>query len=119
MYIMKNALRCIGRAKGRNILIGIIVLVIAVSACVGLSIRQAAGAAKESAADSLTVTAGISFDRQSMMQNMAPPMNGERPDGEFDRDSFKEQMGKVSSMSLEEYQTYAAIESENKGTFEA
>ena len=29
MYIIKNALRCISRAKGRNILIGIIVLVIA------------------------------------------------------------------------------------------
>ena len=42
MYIIKNALRCNGRAKGRNILIGIIALVIAVSACLGLSIRQAA-----------------------------------------------------------------------------
>ena len=42
MYIIKNAFRCIGRAKGRNILIGIIALVIAISACIGLSIRQAA-----------------------------------------------------------------------------
>ena len=42
MYIIKNARRCIGRSKGRNILIGIIALVIAVSACIGLSIRQAA-----------------------------------------------------------------------------
>ena len=32
MYIIKNALRCIARSKGRNILIGIIALVIAVSA---------------------------------------------------------------------------------------
>ena len=37
MYIVKNALRYIGRSKGRNILIGIIALVIAVSACIGLS----------------------------------------------------------------------------------
>ena len=28
MYIIKNAFRCIGRSKGRNILIGIIALVI-------------------------------------------------------------------------------------------
>lgn len=42
MYIIKNALRCIGRSKARNVLIAIIVLVIAVSACLGLSIRQAA-----------------------------------------------------------------------------
>ena len=48
MYILKNAFRCIGRTKGRNILIGIIALVIAVSACLGLSIRQAAESAKES-----------------------------------------------------------------------
>ena len=31
MYIVKNALRCISRSKGRNILIGIIALVILVS----------------------------------------------------------------------------------------
>ena len=31
MYIIKNALRCISRSKGRNILIGIIALVIAVA----------------------------------------------------------------------------------------
>lgn len=39
MYIIRNALKCIDRSKGRNVLIGIIVLVIAISACIGLSIR--------------------------------------------------------------------------------
>ena len=48
MYIIKNALRYIDRSKGRNILIGIIALVIAVSACICLSIRQASESAKES-----------------------------------------------------------------------
>ena len=47
MYIIKNALRCIARSKGRNVLIGIIALVIAVAACIGLSIRQAADSAKK------------------------------------------------------------------------
>lgn len=70
MYIIKNALKCIGRSKGRNILIGVIVLVIAVSACFGLSIRQAAEKAKADTLDGLTVTAAISFDRQSMMNQM-------------------------------------------------
>jgi len=32
MYIIKNAFRCIGRSMGRNILIGIIALAIAISA---------------------------------------------------------------------------------------
>ncbi|MGN0498097.1 MAG: hypothetical protein ACI4F6_03405 [Acutalibacteraceae bacterium] len=46
MYIIKNALKSITRNKLRNILIGIIVLVIAISACVALSIRQAAETTK-------------------------------------------------------------------------
>ena len=60
MYIIKNAFRSIGRSKGRNILIGIIALVIAVSACIGLSIRQAASNAKESALEGINITATIS-----------------------------------------------------------
>lgn len=36
MYILKNAWRSISRAKVRNILIGVIVLVIATSSCVFL-----------------------------------------------------------------------------------
>ena len=110
MYIIKNALRCIARSKGRNILIGIIALVIAVSACIGLSIRQAAESAKVSALESLTITASISFDRSSMMNNM----KGERPsgfDGNFDRDQFANMMGSASELTLEEYKKYAAAES--------
>ena len=71
MYIVKNALRCIGRSKGRNILIGIIALVIAISACLGLSIRQAAITAKTSALSPMKVTANISYDRGSMMGQMS------------------------------------------------
>ena len=71
MYIVKNALRCIGRSKGRNILIGIIALVIAISACLGLSIRQAAITAKTSALSSMKVTANISYDRGSIMGQMS------------------------------------------------
>ncbi len=104
MYIIKNALRCIGRSKGRNILIGIIVLVIAISACIGLSIRQAAESAKEDTLSGMSVTATISVDRQSMMGNMKP---GEGSEGGFDKDSFKEMMGSTSSLSIEEYQKYA------------
>ena len=41
MYILKNALRCISRAKGRNFLIGLVVLLLSVSSCIGLSIKEA------------------------------------------------------------------------------
>ena len=71
MYIIKNALRCIGRSKGRNVLIGIIALVIAISACIGLSIRQASESAKESALEGMSVTATISYDRTSAMGQMS------------------------------------------------
>ena len=110
MYIIKNAFRCIGRSKGRNILIGIIAFVIAVSACLGLSIRQAAESAKQSALDELTVTATISYDRSSMMNNMMGGGKGQSGGG-FDRDQFKDMMGSASALTLEEYQKYAEAES--------
>ena len=109
MYIIKNALRCIGRAKGRNVLISIIALVIAVSACLGLSIRQAAESAKESTLEELSVTATISYDRSSMMNDIMG--GGKGQGGGFDRDQFANMMGNASSLTLEEYQKYASAES--------
>ena len=47
MYIIQNAWKSIVRSKGRNILIGIIALIIALSGCLALSIRQAAETARE------------------------------------------------------------------------
>ena len=114
MYIIKNALRCISRSLARNILIGVIVLVIAVSACIGLSIGQAAENAKNETMDSMSVTANISFDRTALMEdmrdNMEPPADGEPP-ANFDRSQFQEMMGSASSLSLEEYEKYAEADS--------
>lgn len=104
MYILKNALKCISRSKGRNILIGIIALVIAVSACVGLSIRQAAERTKTATLDGMSVTATISYDRQSMMNGMGGGKG-------FDRNQFSSVMGGASSLTLEEYQRYATADS--------
>ena len=115
MYIIKNALRCIGRSKGRNILIGIIALVIAVSACIGLSIRQASESAKKSALDGMSITATISYDRADAMGNMAggrPGMGGSGfMGGSFDPSQLGDIMGKGSSLTLEEYLKYAEAES--------
>ncbi len=104
MYIIKNAIRCIGRSKGRNVLIGIIVLVIAVSSCIGFSIREAAKSAKESALEGLSVTATISVDRSSMMGEASGG-------GEFNRDDFLSSIGGASSLTLEEYKKYAEASS--------
>ena len=56
MYILKNAWRSITRSKGRNILIGIILFVIAVSACIALSIGEAAETARQDSEDQLSIT---------------------------------------------------------------
>ncbi len=114
MYVITNALRCIGRSKGRNVLIGIIALVIATSACLGLSIRQAAESAKESTLAGLTITATISYDRNATMKD-AMTQGFPEAGGEFDRDQFREQfasqMGAVEELTLSEYQTYATAAS--------
>lgn len=112
MYILKNALRCIGRSKGRNILIGIIVLVISVAACIGLSIRQASENARKETMENVSVTATINFDREAMMQGMRGQKGepqGERPS--FDRNQFSQMMGESQALTLEEYQTYAQAQS--------
>lgn len=113
MYIVKNALKSITRNKLRNILIGIIVLIISVSACVSLSIRQAAEVAKEDTLSNLSVTAQISFDRQKAMEEMKASESDSSSDSSSDSDSSKPDRSKFdfsvlqgSSLSLDDYMTY-------------
>lgn len=115
MFIIKNSLRCIGRSKGRNVLIGIIALVIAISACIGLSIRQAAESAKETALEGLNVTATISYNRSEAMSQMGGGRPGSSNMGgggfPFDKGQFADMMGSASSLTLDEYEKYAEAES--------
>ena len=105
MYILTNALRSLSRSIGRNILIGIIVLIIAASACVGLSIQRAADRAKETGLEELTVTAQISMDIRSMMESSM----GEG--GKFDRENLGNRFDSMKSVGLSELKTYAQAES--------
>lgn len=110
MYIIINALRSISRAKGRNILIGIIALAIAVSACVALSIKESAAKAREDTLSLMNITAQISLDRGSMMEGaMGDFKAGEKPS--FDRDAMKEMLQGGSELTLDEYELYATAES--------
>lgn len=108
MYIIKNALKSISRSKGRNILIGIIVLVISVSACIGLSIRQASENAKDEALENLTITGTLSIDRSSMMNDMRQENSDS---GTFDKDSFKQNFASLESLTVDEMLTYAELDS--------
>lgn len=96
MYILKNALRNILRSKGRNILIGIIVLAIATSSCVALSIKQAAVTARNEALSGIKITAQISVDRRKLMEKNSG-----------DRENMREIMQNIENLSIEDLQKYA------------
>mgnify|MGYP001344766111 CR=1 FL=1 len=106
MYVVKNALRNISRAKGRNILFGIIVLIIAVSACLSLSIREAANTAKEEGLSELNITGNITLNTDKLMKN-AGGSSSEKPD----KSDMKKAMQGASSLSLSKLEKYAKCES--------
>ena len=107
MLTLKYALRNVSRSKGRSILIGIIIVIIAFSVCIGLCIRQSAADAKEAALSELTITAQISPDRQAAMEKG----RGGQPPGEgtFDKDAMRQAMG--TALTLEEMEKYAKADS--------
>lgn len=97
MYIIKNAYKSIIRTKGRNILIFILVFLIALSACVALSVRNSAESAKDTAYNSLSITAQISTDRQEIMGG-----------GNTDREAMMDRLSQ--SLTLDEMNYYAKSE---------
>lgn len=111
MYIVKNAFKSITRNKLRNILIGVIVLIISVSACVSLSIQQAAEVAKQDTLSNLSVTAQISFDRKKAMEEMQEKSGSDNEDSSdseksFDRGKFDFDVLQGSSLTLDDYMKY-------------
>ncbi len=100
MYIIKNAWKSIVRNKGRNILIGTIAVVIAISACVALSIKEAAVTAKEDALSNMSVTAQITYDRSKALSQI---INGNgAPD--FKNSDIRNILSE--SLTLDDYFTY-------------
>ena len=85
MYIIKNALLNIRRNKGRNILIGVIIIVIAAACAITLAIRSSAEKIIASYEEQNKIEATISIDRESMMK-------------EF-RDSGKSQEGMINAFN--------------------
>ena len=69
MYIVKNALVNIKRNKGRNVLIGIIIIVIAAACAITLAIRESANKIVASYEEQNKIEATISIDREAMMKD--------------------------------------------------
>lgn len=104
MHLFKYAFRNISRTKGRSLLIGIIILIIAFALCIGLCIRQGVETSKEEALAEMEITAQISPDRERAMEEMT---EGEMPDmDDFDP---SEMMGE--SLTLDEMEKYAEADS--------
>jgi putative ABC transport system permease protein len=98
MYIIKNAFKSITRSKTRNILIGIIVVVIATASCIALSIKNAASEVEKSYLDSYNVTAELSLDRGSLRKDAKNSTTGT-----FDPKEF---MSNVQNITAENVMTY-------------
>ena len=103
MYILKNAWISISRNKGRNILIGLIILVIAASATITLAINNTATDLINSYVSAYDKEVTISFDRTSMSDKFDPS------DKEA-REEMKEAFNNVSVYSVEDIKNFADSE---------
>ena len=97
MYIFKNAFKSITRSKTRNVLIGIIITVIAVSSCIALSIKNAANEVEQTYLDSYNVTAQLTLDR-SLLRN-----NARNSSESFDPKSFMSSVQNITAADIIKY----------------
>lgn len=102
MYILKNAFRNIVRNKGRNILIGIIIIVIAAASAVTLAIRQSATDIVESYRDKYQIEASIGMNRENLMSSL-------REDDKSPEEMI-EAFNKIENLSLDEIIAYGETE---------
>ena len=102
MYILKNSIVSIVRNKGRNILIGIIILVIACSSTVTLAIRNTANRLVKNYEESHDIIASISFDRKELTQNFKG--------GEDARKENIETFNNIESFTIDDVKNYGNSE---------
>lgn len=102
MYILKNSLISIFRNKGRNILIGLIILTIACSTTVTLAIRNTANNIVKSYEESNDLIATISFDRSKLM--------GEFKGGKDAQKENIEAFNNIESYTIENVKNYGESE---------
>ena len=97
MYIFKNAFVNITRNKGRNILIAIIIIVIAASCSITLSIRNSADKIVKAYEEKYDVEATISMDRRALMEKLRE--NDSQED-------MIEAFNKIEGLTVEEVEKY-------------
>lgn len=103
MYVFKNAFTSISRNKGRNILIGIIIIVISSACAITLSIRNSANKIVTAYESKYNVEATIGMDRNSLMNSMREEdEDGEKKSQEDMINFFNE----IEQVTVQEINTY-------------
>ena len=85
MYIFKNAFVSITRNIGRNLLIGIIIIVISCATAVTLAIKNSANSLIESYKNKYDVVSTIGINRESMRGKMQQDKDASAEDKENNR----------------------------------
>ena len=103
MFILKNAMISIIRNKGRNILIGTIILAIACACTITLAINNTAKDLINSYESAYEKELTISFDRNNMMKDVDFG-------NESNRESMKEKFNNISTYTIDDVKKYADSE---------
>ena len=106
MYIFKNALTAISRNKGRNLLIGIIIVVIACATAVTLAIRNSASKLIDSYENQYDVVASIGINRESMRGEMKDEPDIDATDRSEMMENMHDIFNSASSITIEEIENY-------------
>lgn len=101
MYILKNALTSIARNRGRNLLIGIIILVISCAISVTLAINNSSSSLIKSYEKKYEVEATIGINRENMMTNFNPE------DRIASKEEMQEAFNRASLITISDIENYA------------
>lgn len=99
MYILKNAWISITRNKGRNLLMGIIIVVMACAISVSLAIISSANQLVKSYDNKYDITATIGMNREKMMKDF-------NSNDESSKENMKENFQNISSISIADIESY-------------
>lgn len=114
MYVLKNALISIARNKGRNLLIGVIVIVIACSTTITLAIRSSALSLIDSYESQYEVEATIGINRENMRGEMRPNEGSSEEPPEIPSDdnlgNMRDIFRDASNLSVSDIENYGDSE---------
>src|SRR5574344_1458244 len=103
MYIFKNVWLSIKRRKGRNLLIGIFILVISCASAITLAIKNSSSNLIESYENQYQVEATIEVDRSTLMGQGQP---GENTSSSTSKEDMNDKFSSISSLTIDNVNSY-------------